>query len=543
MSSSAVFTGDGSLLLRCAQAWLAAGHRIERIATRSDPVLRWARENGVSVVNADADAPLALAGTAFDYLFSVSNLQVLRPDLIARARVMAINFHDGPLPRYAGLHVTSWALMAREYTHGITWHEMTARVHAGRIVRQVTFDIAVNETALGLMTRCHEAGLAAFEDMAQDIARGPLALAAQSNERRYFSRDLRPGALGTLDWHQAATELAALVRGLDYGHCPNPLALPKVWTGTGIVLIRTASPLLRPSYAEPGTVLRVDGDTLHVATALGDLSLGGCTDADGNAGVRGIAAGQVLPTLPPAVRQRFADRITSIARGEIRWRRAWSELAPVELPYPRELPCEVQAAPSELRAALGTAPEASVTAAAFMAWLAELTGQPRVSLAYSDAELVAQAGGLESWLSVMVPLSADIARGASQAALVNAVSSEIAACRVAGPCPRDLRLRLGERQVPPLRIGLALAPVDDASGFDLLLACDANGQLEVRSNDSVFSAETLNALASHLALWLGAFDAGDRMAVSLNGADLRYAGLSAYRAGANSPDALWTRPT
>ncbi len=508
-STSAVFTGDGSLLVRCAQAWLAAGHRIERIATRSDQVLQWAQANEVSVVNAGADAPLALAGTTFDYLFSVANLHVLKAELIGRARVMAINFHDGPLPRYAGLHATSWALMAREYTHGITWHEMTARVDAGRIVRQVTFDIAENETALGLNMRCYEAGLAAFEEIAQDIARGELALTAQSDERRYFARDLRPEALGTLDWRRPATELAALVRALDYGAYPNPLALPKAWTGTDILLVRTASSLPRTSYAEPGTVLRVDGDTLHVATALGDLSLGGCTDALGNAGVGGVAAGQVLPPLPPAVRDRFADRITAIARGEIGWRRAWSELSPVELPYPRQMQAAAQAAPSDLRVALGTAPRAATTAAAFMAWLAALTGQARVSIAYGDAELAAQAHGLENWLSAMVPLNADIAPGTSQASLVRAVDSDIAACRVAGPCPRDLRLRLGERQAAPLRIGLALAPVENAGGFDLLLACDANGQLEVRSSDSVFSAGTLGVLASHLTHWIGAFDGGD----------------------------------
>jgi len=112
-----------------------------------------------------------------------------------------------------------------------------------------------------------------------------------------------------------------------------------------------------------------------------------------------------------------------------------------------------------------------------MAWLAALTGQARVSIAYGDAELAAQAHGLENWLSAMVPLNADIAPGTSQASLVQAVGSDIAACRVAGPCPRDLRLRLGERQAAPLRIGLALAPVETAGGFDLLLACHANGQL------------------------------------------------------------------
>ena len=56
--------------------------------------------------------------------------------LIASARQLAINFHDALLPRYAGLNAPAWALLAGESTHGVTWHEMTPQVDAGRIVRQ-----------------------------------------------------------------------------------------------------------------------------------------------------------------------------------------------------------------------------------------------------------------------------------------------------------------------------------------------------------------------------------------------------------------------
>ncbi|MES2784439.1 MAG: MupA/Atu3671 family FMN-dependent luciferase-like monooxygenase [Pseudomonadota bacterium] len=518
-STNAVFTGDGTLLVRCAQAWLAAGHRIERIATHSEQVIEWAHANQIHVVRSDAGAPLALAGTTFDYLFSVANLQVLRPDVIARARVMAINFHDGPLPRYAGLNATSWALMAREFTHGITWHEMTTRVDAGRIVRQVTFDIADGDTALGLNMRCYEAGLAAFEEIAQDIASGQLSLSAQSGDRRYFARDRRPEALGTLDWQRPATELIALVRGLDYGSYPNPLALPKIWTGTDIVLVRSAHPVQRTSYAtsyaEPGTVLRVEGDTLQVATALGDISLGGCTDAAGRPGAPGVIPGQVLPALSQDVRERFAQQITAIARGEIAWRDAWSHLSPVDLPYPRQIQTQGMAAPADLRAAVRARSDATATTAAFMAWLAALTGQERVSISYADPQLAAQAQGLGSWLSMRVPLSAEIPPGIAQADLVKAVSSKIAACRAAGPCTRDLPLRLGERQVAPLRIGIAFAPLEASGDFDLLLVCDAAGNIEVRSTDAVFSAETFSILTSHLDHWLRTFDGGDAPLVSV----------------------------
>jgi hypothetical protein len=50
------------------------------------------------------DLPGALADTSFDYLLSINNLLLLEEDVLARPFRGAINFHDGPLPAYAGLN-------------------------------------------------------------------------------------------------------------------------------------------------------------------------------------------------------------------------------------------------------------------------------------------------------------------------------------------------------------------------------------------------------------------------------------------------------
>ncbi|HSH91279.1 MAG TPA: formyltransferase family protein, partial [Ramlibacter sp.] len=236
-STSAVFIGDGSLLVQCATAWRAAGHRIDCIASHDSAIVEWAASNGVAAVRVDADSEIALLPGEFDFLFSIANLHVLPPGLIKRAGKLAINFHDGPLPRYAGLNAPAWALIAGEKTHGITWHEMTDSVDAGRIVRQVTFAVPEEGTALALNARCYEAGLAAFTSMAQDIAIGELAPVAQVGPRSYFRRNQKPEALATLDFTRPAAELAALVRALDFGSYANPLAKPKIWLGDDILLV------------------------------------------------------------------------------------------------------------------------------------------------------------------------------------------------------------------------------------------------------------------------------------------------------------------
>ena len=223
-NASAVFIGDGSLLIQCARAWQQRGHEIRAVLTHNSDIRDWAAAEGITAIAAEDDSPIPLPGAPFDYLFSIANLRVLPAELLACARRLAINFHDGPLPRYAGLNATSWALMAQEDMHGITWHEMTPAVDAGRIVKRAVFPLEQEETALGLNARCYEVGLAAFHEIAEDIARGELRLAAQEAPPTYFARDRRPDALGTLDFSRPAAELAALVRALDFGPYPNPLA-------------------------------------------------------------------------------------------------------------------------------------------------------------------------------------------------------------------------------------------------------------------------------------------------------------------------------
>src|SRR5262245_18203019 len=112
--------GEGSLPVRCAEILLEKGHRIHG-AVCTEPTLRsWARAHAIPEVDGvPAEQP-------FEYLFSIVNYRVLSKDELALPSRLAINYHDGPLPRYAGSHSTSWALMSGERSHAVTWHVMTS---------------------------------------------------------------------------------------------------------------------------------------------------------------------------------------------------------------------------------------------------------------------------------------------------------------------------------------------------------------------------------------------------------------------------------
>ncbi|WP_167772871.1 MupA/Atu3671 family FMN-dependent luciferase-like monooxygenase [Ramlibacter humi] len=513
VTTTAVLVGDGSLLVQCAEAWRKAGHAIVAVVSGSGANLQWAEAEGFRTVRMEGEWAPALDGLAFDYLFSVANLRMLPEAVLARAGKLAVNFHDAPLPRYAGLNATCWALMAREPRHGITWHEMTPRADAGRIVRQSSFDVTPQETALSLNAKCYEAGLAGFMQIAEDLARGELALTPQEGERTYFGRHRRPALLATLDFTRPAGEVEALVRALDFGQYANPLGRAKVLAGDRVLLVRGASAIAAPAGAgaAPGTVLAIEGDVLRVATGEGQVTLTGCTCVQGFPGTPGVREGDVLTVPSPAVAALQAKG-DAIARGEQHWTDALHALAPVELPYPRRNATGESTQP--LRFPLNAAPQGATTAAAFHAWLSSLTGQERVSVLYTDAALGEQAAGLQPWLDAWVPLT--IASAPSQTTLnaVGQAESELSRARAAGPMTRDLPLRMGERHgaLPAVaKVALALTPIVRPAGCELLVTVDDTGrQLELLADPQVFSADTALAMAAQLAAWLQSFASQDR---------------------------------
>ena len=509
-SSTAVFVGDGSLLIQCADAYRQAGHSISAIASHNRNILEWAEQSGLRAFHLDASAPITLPDVDFDFLFSVANLHVLPDELITRARKLAVNFHDALLPGYAGLNATSWALMAQERAHGVTWHEMTAAVDAGRIVRQACFDLADEETALSLNARCYEAGLASFSSIVEDIGRGELTLTEQVGSRTYFARHQRPDALATLDFSRPAKELAGLVRGLDFGQYPNPLARPKIYLGDECLLVQSARTAGKSSFAAPATVLKVDGDAVLIATRDDDILLGGWSDVEGQARPHGMVAGMVLPTVPGALREKLNRQMPRAARGEAFWRQAFAELAPVALPYPQKMALAPMRARPPVRVRLEVPACGAKTVAGFFAWLSALTGQERVSILYSDEVLSAQAQGLENWLSPWVPLTLKTSPQGCALQAIKDAEVQLSKCREAGACPRDLPARLSEKHsaIQGLRkIGLSLSVVPNPGELDILLAIDASGRsLELVADDALFALEVIELMAAHLSSWLTAFD-------------------------------------
>ena len=207
---------------------------------------------------------------------------MLPPELLALPRRMAINFHDAPLPRYGGIHATSWAIMNREQTHGITWHVMAPKIDAGGVLKQKMLSVSPTDTALSLNMRCYQKAAEAFGELIDELAAGTAAEMPQDlSQRTYYGRYRRPERGCLIAWNSTAEEIDAFVRSLDFGPYPNALGVPKICAGGAFFIVKKLRVLDSRSPAAPGTVLAADAGGITVATADRDVCISGLATIEG----------------------------------------------------------------------------------------------------------------------------------------------------------------------------------------------------------------------------------------------------------------------
>ncbi len=339
--SSFLLLGEQSLLVQCAELLLARGHRVVGVVTRNRQNRDWAAARAIPCYARFELLQTAAVAGDLDYLVSVTNLRMLPNWLLRKAGRAAINFHDGPLPRYAGLHAPVWALIRGEASYGVTWHEIAAGADTGRILVQRSFSVAEDDTAFSLNAQCYEAGLESFGELVTHIEHGTLAPRDQDlSQRSYFGLDHRPEAAATLDWTRPAVELARLVRALDFGRYPNPVALPKVKFGGTLLLARAAQVVASVPGLQPGVIQDATPTSLTIGCGDAALQITRLTALDGNAvdpsaalQAQGLGVGSVLPGFTDAAAVDAAVR--RAARREAWWLDQLRTLDLCELPFGR----------------------------------------------------------------------------------------------------------------------------------------------------------------------------------------------------------------
>ncbi len=104
----------------------------------------------------------------------VANAPVLRPEVFAACRVMALNFHSGHLPEYGGVESEFWVLYDGRASATATIHRVAAQLDSGAIYAEAELPIGAADTPETLHERLIEAGAGALVEVLDRIARGDL---------------------------------------------------------------------------------------------------------------------------------------------------------------------------------------------------------------------------------------------------------------------------------------------------------------------------------------------------------------------------------
>ncbi len=453
-SFSCFMLGETSLLMRCAEYWLAQGHSIQGIFSPDPEVIAWAKQRGLSCFTQQSTLLDALQEQSFDYLFSIVNGWVIPTEVLQLPRKAAINYHDSLLPRYAGVHSTTHALRLEEKQHGVTWHEMTAGIDTGDILQQVPVEIAPDDTALSLNLHCYAAAYTAFTELVQALIENRLKPVKQDlSQRSYYGLWHRPEAACAFNWAEPAERLDALVRSLTMGNYRNAVGLPKLSFGDQVLIPLKTKVLDQASHQPPGTLLALQEGALQVASASQDLAIYQLSSTSGEilptaAWMQccGVSIGAQLASPTAEQWQGLTELDAGYCRYEPYWTRQLAALTPLNLPLAEatDKPVSVQTYSAHCDAAFLTL--------SFAILLARLSQGDKVSLGFSYPALTQAVVGYEDYFAQRVPLNLQIDTAHTFAQARQAFQEKLEEIQAKGCYLQDLVLR-----EPTLKGGAGLA--------------------------------------------------------------------------------------
>ncbi len=472
---SCYIIGQNRLLTECAEILLKKGHQIRGVISATDAIIGWAQHHDIPVIDPKSDYGSVLAEAPYDYFFSITHLSMLADDIIASPRKAAINFHDGPLPNYAGLNTPAWALINGEQRYGITWHLISSGVDTGDILKQQLFDIVPRETSLSINTKCFEAAMESFSELVDELTDESYQRTPQDpTGRKEFRRSDRPPAACYIDWDQEAQSIENFVRGLFFGPYENPIGSAKIAKDGKVLLVTRARVNEEDADDEPGTVAAVADDRIDVCAEDQVVSLMGFTRLCGRevpvsqvVEEWGLDEGDSLDLIEGDQAAALTEAAARMAKAEPAQVRRLARLEPIEIPYATTEKADTEAdlgqapiaVPTSFRDRFSSEGLGDALVAACAAYVSRIGGKDRFHVAFRDPSL-AKTHALDP--AVIAPRTTLLCKFSPFEGFSNALTAtqkELARARKRGSWLNDIMARYPElHQQPGLTVG-KLVPV------------------------------------------------------------------------------------
>ena len=420
--------GESTLPVKCGEMLLQAGHTIYGIISNDSAVNQWAAEKNIPCIKVIKSRIFPfLSEHEFDYLLSINGDYVMPEAVLALPRQMAINYHDSPLPLYAGMYATSWALMNREKVHAISWHQADTGIDTGDILNQLPVPIEPRDTAFTLNLRCYETALKAFEELLGPLETRQINKQKQDLTRRtYFGYYLRPNTACIFSFNNEAHNIDAFLRALDFGSYDNPLGMPKIMVGKDFFIIPAVEVTGVCSTQPPGTVAHMNDHSITLATRSADIHIktiytleGGIINIPEFTEKYQIREGYVFMDIEGEIAQKIHEYYSIICRYERYWEKRLRAIQPPDLFTLRGESAKVGDAALykisfhipgiiNLTARSGDITRAGFLIAVYSIYLYKLTGLLSFDLGYTHPGTQKEISGMEELFAMTVPLHIEL---------------------------------------------------------------------------------------------------------------------------------------
>ena len=234
--------------VNCLKALLGAGIQIDLVVTHQDDphenvwfgsVAKLCEDQKIPYITPDAnqliDLVPQLQKLTPDYLFSFYYRHMIPAELLACARIGALNMHGSLLPKFRGRAPVNWAILQGATETGATLHMMEVKPDAGDIVGQSAVHIGPNETATDVFGKVSQAAVTVINQVLPELIQGHIPKKPNNLAQGSYFGGRKP-ADGQILWHQTAQQVHNLVRAVAP---PYPGAFTD-WQGQRRIVARTS---------------------------------------------------------------------------------------------------------------------------------------------------------------------------------------------------------------------------------------------------------------------------------------------------------------
>ena len=212
--------------VNCLKALLASGIKVDLVVSHQDDpneniwfdsVTKLCIEKNIPYITPNANELTQLIPKlqtlAPDYIFSFYYRYMIPAQILACAKIAALNMHGSLLPKYRGRAPVNWAILHGETQTGATLHVMEVKPDAGDIVGQSAVSIGPNETATDVFSKVSQAAVTVINEALPSLIMGNVPRKPNELQKGSYFGGRKPSD-GQIHWHQKAAQVHNLVRAV-----------------------------------------------------------------------------------------------------------------------------------------------------------------------------------------------------------------------------------------------------------------------------------------------------------------------------------------